>query len=246
MIGRVHSSESFGTVDGPGIRFVLFMQGCPMRCLYCHNPDTWDMKGGNEMSTDDVLALYKKNSVFYKNGGITVTGGEPLLQIDFLIELFSKAKKMGVHTCIDTSGITYNPNNEAYLSKLQKLMEYTDLVMLDIKHIDTQKHIELTGKDNAHILEFAKYLDNIGKDIWIRHVVVEGYTLNENYLYSLGQFIGKLKHIKALDVLPYHSMGVSKYKELGIVYPLDGMPALDKSEAVNARRIIIQGMKSVR
>ena len=246
MIGRVHSSESFGTVDGPGIRFVLFMQGCPMRCLYCHNPDTWDMKGGSEMSADEVLSLYKKNSVFYKNGGITVTGGEPLLQVDFLIELFSKAKKMGAHTCIDTSGITYNPNNEAYISKLDKLMEYTDLIMLDIKHIDREKHIELTGKDNTHILEFAKYLDKMGKDIWIRHVIVDGYTLNENYLYSLGQFIGKLKHIKALDVLPYHSMGVSKYKELGIDYPLDGMPALDKSEAVNARHIIISGMKSVR
>lgn len=217
-----------------------------MRCLYCHNPDTWDMQGGIEMSADEVLSLYKKNIVFYKNGGITVTGGEPLLQIDFLIELFSKAKKMGIHTCIDTSGITYNPNNTAYLAKLDKLMCYTDLVMLDIKHIDSEKHKELTGKDNIHILEFANYLDSLGKDIWVRHVVVDGYTLNKDYLYSLGQFIGKLKHIKALDVLPYHSMGVSKYKELGIVYPLDGMPALDKSEAVNARRIIIQGMKSVR
>ena len=246
MTGRIHSSESFGTVDGPGVRFVLFMQGCPMRCLYCHNPDTWDMQGGIEMSADEVLSLYKKNIVFYKNGGITVTGGEPLLQIDFLIELFSKAKKMGIHTCIDTSGITYNPNNTAYLAKLDKLMCYTDLVMLDIKHIDSEKHKELTGKDNIHILEFANYLDSLGKDIWVRHVVVDGYTLNKDYLYSLGQFIGKLKHIKALDVLPYHSMGVSKYKELGIVYPLDGMPALDKSEAVNARRIIIQGMKSVR
>ena len=246
MTGRIHSSESFGTVDGPGVRFVLFMQGCPMRCLYCHNPDTWDMQGGIEMSADEVLSLYKKNSVFYKNGGITVTGGEPLLQIDFLIELFSKAKKMGIHTCIDTSGITYNPNNTAYLAKLDKLMCYTDIVMLDIKHIDSEKHKELTGKDNVHILEFANYLDSLGKDIWVRHVVVDGYTLNKDYLYSLGQFIGKLKHIKALDVLPYHSMGVSKYKELGIEYKLDGMPALDKSEAVNARRIIIQGMKSVR
>ena len=196
MKGRIHSSESFGTVDGPGIRYVLFMQGCPMRCLYCHNPDTWEIGKGVEMSADEVLANYKKNSVFYKNGGLTVTGGEPLLQIDFLLELFTKAKAQGIHTCIDTSGITYNPNNVSYNEKLINLLSKTDLVMLDIKHIDREKHIELTGKDNTNILEFAKLLDSIGKPVWIRHVIVEGYTLDEGYLYSLGQFIGKLKNIK--------------------------------------------------
>ena len=246
MKGRIHSSESFGTVDGPGIRYVLFMQGCPMRCLYCHNPDTWEIGKGIEMSADEVLANYKKNSVFYKNGGLTVTGGEPLLQIDFLLELFTKAKAQGIHTCIDTSGITYSPNNTSYNEKLINLLSKTDLVMLDIKHIDREKHIELTGKDNTNILEFAKLLDSIGKPVWIRHVVVEGYTLDEGYLYALGQFIGKLKNIKALDVLPYHSMGVSKYRELGIEYKLDGMKALDKSVAVEARKIIIDGIKSVR
>lgn len=246
MKGRIHSSESFGTVDGPGLRYVLFMQGCPMRCLYCHNPDTWEIGKGIEMSADEVLANYKKNSVFYKNGGLTVTGGEPLLQIDFLLELFTKAKAQGIHTCIDTSGITYSPNNTSYNEKLINLLSKTDLVMLDIKHIDREKHIELTGKDNTNILEFAKLLDSIGKPVWIRHVVVEGYTLDEGYLYALGQFIGKLKNIKALDVLPYHSMGVSKYRELGIEYKLDGMKALDKSVAVEARKIIINGIKSVR
>ena len=246
MKGRIHSSESFGTVDGPGIRYVLFMQGCPMRCLYCHNPDTWEIGKGVEMSADEVLANYKKNSVFYKNGGLTVTGGEPLLQIDFLLELFTKAKAQGIHTCIDTSGITYNPNNVSYNEKLINLLSKTDLVMLDIKHIDREKHIELTGKDNTNILEFAKLLDSIGKPVWIRHVIVEGYTLNEGYLYALGQFIGKLKNIKALDVLPYHSMGVSKYRELGIEYKLDGMRALDKTVAVEARKIIVSGIKSVR
>ena len=246
MKGRIHSSESFGTVDGPGIRYVLFMQGCPMRCLYCHNPDTWEIGKGVEMSVDEVLANYKKNSVFYKNGGLTVTGGEPLLQIDFLLELFTKAKAQGIHTCIDTSGITYNPNNVSYNEKLINLLSKTDLVMLDIKHIDREKHIELTGKDNTNILEFAKLLDSIGKPVWIRHVIVEGYTLNEGYLYALGQFIGKLKNIKALDVLPYHSMGVSKYRELGIEYKLDGMRALDKTVAVEARKIIVSGIKSVR
>ena len=246
MKGRIHSSESFGTVDGPGIRYVLFMQGCPMRCLYCHNPDTWEIGKGVEMSADEVLANYKKNSVFYKNGGLTVTGGEPLLQIDFLLELFTKAKAQGIHTCIDTSGITYNPNNVSYNEKLINLLSKTDLVMLDIKHIDREKHIELTGKDNTNILEFAKLLDSIGKPVWVRHVIVEGYTLQEDYLYALGQFIGKLKNIKALDVLPYHSMGVSKYRELGIEYKLDGMKALDKTVAVEARKIIVSGIKSVR
>ena len=217
-----------------------------MRCLYCHNPDTWEIGKGIEMSADEVLANYKKNSVFYKNGGLTVTGGEPLLQIDFLLELFTKAKEQGIHTCIDTSGITYSPNNTSYNEKLINLLSKTDLVMLDIKHIDREKHIELTGKDNTNILEFAKLLDSIGKPVWIRHVVVEGYTLDEGYLYALGQFIGKLKNIKALDVLPYHSMGVSKYRELGIEYKLDGMKALDKSVAVEARKIIVSGIKSVR
>ena len=246
MKGRIHSSESFGTVDGPGIRYVLFMQGCPMRCLYCHNPDTWEIGKGVEMSADEVLANYKKNSVFYKNGGLTVTGGEPLLQIDFLLELFTKAKEQGIHTCIDTSGITYSPNNTSYNEKLINLLSKTDLVMLDIKHIDREKHIELTGKDNENILEFAKMLDSINKPVWIRHVVVEGYTLDEGYLYALGQFIGRLRNIKALDVLPYHSMGVSKYRELGIEYKLEGMKALDKSVAVEARKIIVNGIKSVR
>ena len=246
MKGRIHSSESFGTVDGPGIRYVLFMQGCPMRCLYCHNPDTWEIGKGIEMSADEVLANYKKNSVFYKNGGLTVTGGEPLLQIDFLLELFTKAKAQGIHTCIDTSGITYSPNNTSYNEKLINLLSKTDLVMFDIKHIDKEKHIELTGKDNENILEFAKMLDSINKPVWIRHVVVEGYTLDEGYLYALGQFIGKLRNIKALDVLPYHSMGVSKYRELGIEYKLEGMKALDKSVAVEARKIIVNGIKSVR
>ena len=246
MKGRIHSSESFGTVDGPGLRYVLFMQGCPMRCLYCHNPDTWEIGKGVEMSADEVLANYKKNSVFYKNGGLTVTGGEPLLQIDFLLELFTKAKAQGIHTCIDTSGITYSPKNTSYNEKLMLLLEKTDLVMLDIKHIDRERHIELTGKDNENILEFAKMLDSINKPVWIRHVVVEGYTLDEGYLYALGQFIGRLRNIKALDVLPYHSMGVSKYRELGIEYKLEGMKALDKSVAVEARKIIVNGIKSVR
>lgn len=246
MKGRIHSKESFGTVDGPGIRYVLFMQGCPMRCLYCHNPDTWDVIGGTEITVEEVLSEYRKNSSFYKNGGITVTGGEPLLQVDFLTELFSAAKKQGIHTCIDSSGITYNVKNEEYIAKLDKLMEYVDLVMLDIKHIDPARHMELTKQDNGNILAFARYLDSKNIPVWIRHVVVPGYTDDPEYHKELGRFLATLHNIKALDVLPYHTMGASKYKELGIEYPLEGVEALPKSEAVKAKSTIMEAFKAAR
>ena len=158
-VGRIHSKESFGTVDGPGIRYVLFLQGCPMRCLFCHNPDTWDPSAGSEITAQEVIDEYNKNRAFYSHGGITVTGGEPLLQVEFLTELFTLAKREGIHTCIDTSGITYNPANKAYLEKLDCLMELVDLVMLDIKHIDTDAHKKLTAHGNENILAFARYLE---------------------------------------------------------------------------------------
>lgn len=246
MKGHIHSIESFGTVDGPGIRLVVFCQGCPLRCKYCHNPDTWEIGQGDEISPDEVMKLYEKNKSFYKNGGITVTGGEPLLQVDFLLELFSLAKGKGVHTCIDTSGITYHPGNTDYNIKLDKLMQFTDLVMLDIKHIDPEGHRELTGKDNAGILAFAKFLEARGIDLWIRHVIVEGITDDENELVRLGHTIGTLKNLKGLDVLPYHTMGASKYKELGISYPLEGMQALPKAKAAEAKRIILKAIQEVR
>ena len=246
MIGRIHSSESFGTVDGPGLRYVLFMQGCPMRCLYCHNPDTWKTDGGREMSADEVIREYKKNEMFYKNGGLTVTGGEPLLQIDFLIELFKIAKKERIHTCIDTSGITYDESDEEYISKLNELVLYTDLVMLDLKHIDTERHKELTGHSNERVLAFAKYLERKNIPTWIRHVVVEGYTDDENDLFALGEFIGTLKNVKALDVLPYHTMGTAKYKEMGIKYRLEGIPALSRTAAAQAKAKILEGIKKTR
>ncbi len=246
MKGYIHSTESFGTVDGPGIRYVIFMQGCPMRCLYCHNPDTWEMHGGNEIDVETVLREFNKNRSFYRGGGITVTGGEPLLQTDFLIELFRAAKKEGIHTCIDTSGITYSKTNAEYIKKLDELMLYTDLVMLDIKHIDSERHIALTGKDNKGILDFAHYLEEKNVPLVIRHVVVEGYTDSEEYLYELGMFIGRLRNLKALDTLPYHSMGEKKYEEMGIDYPLRGMKPLDKSEAERAKNIIMNGIRKVR
>lgn len=246
MQGYIHSTESFGTVDGPGIRYVLFMQGCPMRCLYCHNPDTWEMGKGKAVAPEDILKEYRKNRSFYKNGGITVTGGEPLMQTDFLIELFSLAKKEGIHTCIDTSGITYTESNTAYIQKLDELMQYTDLVMLDIKHIDPERHQKLTGKSNAGILAFAKYLEDKKIPLWIRHVVVEGYTDDPDYLYKLGEFIGALKNLEALDVLPYHSMGESKYESIGIEYPLKGLKSLDKQDAAKAKQHILAGIRNVR
>ena len=198
------------------------------------------------MSADEVIREYEKNEMFYKNGGLTVTGGEPLMQIDFLIELFKIAKKEGIHTCIDTSGITYDESDEEYISKLDELVLYTDLVMLDLKHIDTEKHKELTGHSNERVLAFAKYLERKNIPTWIRHVVVEGYTDDEKDLFALGEFIGTLKNVKALDVLPYHTMGAAKYKEMGIKYRLEGIPALSKTAAEQAKAKIIEGIKKTR
>ena len=246
MKGYIHSKESFGTVDGPGIRYVLFMQGCPMRCQYCHNPDTLEVGGGTEITVPEVISEYKKNSSFYKNGGITVTGGEPLLQVDFLTELFSEAKKNGIHTCIDTSGITYSETNTEYIKKLDILMQYTDLVMLDIKHIDPEMHKIVTGKENKGILAFAKYLESKNIPLWVRHVVVPTLTDDPVYHEKLGEFLATLHNLKALDVLPYHTMGANKYKELGIKYPLEGIEALPKSEAVKARTTIMEAIKRAR
>ncbi len=246
MTGKIHSIESFGTVDGPGIRLVVFMQGCPMRCLYCHNPDTWDTHGGTEISLSEIISEYEKNRAFYEKGGITVTGGEPLMQTEFVTELFREAKKRGIHTCIDTSGITYSETNAKYLEKLDELIQYTDLVMLDIKHIDTAKHKILTGHGNERILGFAKYLEKKKIPLWVRHVIVEGYTDNEEDLSNLGKFIGSLKNLRALDVLPYHTMGKSKYEEMGMEYPLGNMPALDAKEALKAKEIILRAIKEIR
>ena len=246
MKGRIHSLESFGTVDGPGTRYVVFLQGCPMRCAYCHNPDTWQINAGDEMEASYIIEQYNRNKMFYQNGGLTVTGGEPLLQIDFLIELFTLAKKENINRCIDTSSITYQPGNTQYNQKLDSLMTMTDLVMLDIKHIDPDKHIELTSQPNDGILAFAKNLDEKNIPIWIRHVVVPGITDDDVYLRKLGYFIGSLNNLKALDVLPYHDMAKPKYKELGIDYKLKDVPPLDASIAVEKKAIILEGIKERR
>ena len=246
MNGYVHSTESFGTVDGPGVRFVIFLQGCPMRCKYCHNPDTWKMNSGALRSAQSLLAEYERNKAFYKNGGITVTGGEALMQIDFLLELFTLAKEKGIHTCLDTSGVTYRPGEREYNRKLDQLMEVTDLVMLDIKHIDPQGHKDLTGYDNAGILDFACYLDEKQVPVWIRHVIVPGITDDPTLLTRLGAFLGTLSNVKALDVLPYHIMGVRKYEELDMDYPLKGVEPATKQQALEAKKIILTAFWRVR
>lgn len=246
MQGRIHSIETFGTVDGPGTRFVVFVQGCPMRCAYCHNPDTWPMNGGTLMEPEEIFAQYKRNEGFYKGGGITVTGGEPLLQVDFLIDFFTIAKENNVHTCIDSSGIAFKPDNTSYIEKLDRLMKLTDLVMLDIKHIDPEKHKELTSQPNEGILAFAKYLEEKQIDMWIRHVVVPGLTDDDKYLFDLGYFIGQFSNLKALDVLPYHTMGETKYQKLGIPYKLIGVPAMDKNQVVEKKEVILNGIRKRR
>lgn len=240
MEGFVHSTESFGTVDGPGIRFVVFLQGCPMRCQYCHNPDTWKPCTGEKRTVESLLEEYDGLKEFLKSGGITVTGGEPLMQLEFVTELFKAAKEKGIHTCVDTSGIMFNENRR---DEYDELMKYTDLVMLDIKHIDNEEHKKLTAQPNTHILEFAEYLRDIGKDVWIRHVVVPGITLKEKPLHDLGYFLGGLTNLKALDVLPYHTMGIVKYEQLGMDYPLDGVDPATKEQAVWAKNIIFEGLK---
>jgi pyruvate formate lyase activating enzyme len=246
MQGRIHSLESFGTVDGPGVRFVVFVQGCPMRCAYCHNPDTWEMNAGTLMEPEEIIEQYERNISFYKGGGITVTGGEPLMQIDFLIDLFTLAKGKNIHTCIDSSGIAFNPDNAALMEKMDKLMTLTDLVMLDIKHIDPEKHKELTSQPNTNILKFAAYLDEKHVDMWIRHVVVPGITDDDKYLFDLGYFIGQFSNLKALDALPYHTMGKAKYEKLGMPYKLDGVEPMDKDKLIEKKKVILDGIRKRR
>lgn len=246
MTGHIHSIESFGTVDGPGVRLVVFLQGCPMRCQYCHNPDTWKMAGGTEMTVDEILKQYESSRNFYRGGGITATGGEPMMQLEFVTELFEAARKKDIHTCLDTSGVTFRRDDKVLLSKIERLLKSTSLVMLDIKHIDNEKHKPLTGHSNNNILDFARYLDELEVPVWVRHVVVPGLTDQEEDLYRLGRFIGELTNVKALDVLPYHDMGKVKYESLGMEYPLKDVPPMSKENAVAAKKIILSGIKAAR
>ena len=235
MTGYVHSIESFGTVDGPGVRFVVFMQGCPLRCLYCHNPDTWAHDAGTQMDARDVLNKMTRNLPFYETGGITVTGGEPLLQFDFVLELFSLAKKEGIHTCLDTSGITFD---KSHTEKFDRLTEVCDLVLLDIKHMDKNEHLRLTGGSNSHVFDFMDYLKEKNKAVWVRHVLVPEITQKDEQLKSLGAYLKGYPNVERVDVLPYHTLGVVKYESLGTPYPLKDTPQLSKSDAQKALEVI--------
>jgi pyruvate formate lyase activating enzyme len=246
MTGYIHSIESFGTVDGPGVRMVIFFQGCPMRCQYCHNPDTWNMAGGTPMTAEELLKQYESSRSFYRDGGITATGGEPLVQIDFVTELFEAAKKKNIHTCLDTSGVTFHRNDPEYRKKTDRLLNSSDLVMLDIKHIDDAKHKALTGHSNENILDFARYLSGRNIPVWVRYVTVPRLTDEAPDLYRLGRFIGGLTNVKALDVLPYHDMGKVKYENLGLEYPLKDTPPMSREEAIAAKKMILSGIRDVR
>ncbi|HJD42611.1 MAG TPA: pyruvate formate lyase-activating protein [Candidatus Mediterraneibacter quadrami] len=243
MDGFIHSTESFGSVDGPGVRFVIFVSGCPMRCQFCHNPDTWDMQVGQKRSADDLLSqALRYKSYWGTEGGITVSGGEPLMQMEFLIELFRKAKEKGIHTTIDTSGAPFT-REEPFFGKFNELMRYTDLLLVDVKHIDEEQHKILTGRTNMNILDMARYLSETGKPVWIRHVLVPERNDDDVYLEKLYDFISKLKNVQKVEVLPYHTFGEYKWKELGYDYPLAGIDPPSKERVANANRILHTGQQ---
>lgn len=229
MIGNIHSYESFGTVDGPGIRFVVFLQGCPLRCKFCHNPDTWNATGAKikESAEKTFEKIRKYKGYFGKKGGVTLTGGEPLVQIEFVLELFKLCKKDGIHTALDTSGYIFN-------DKVKEVLEYTDLVLLDIKAIDEKVYKELTGVELKNTLEFANYLKEINKKTWIRHVVVPEITDNDELLDRLANYVSKFDNVEKVEILPYHKLGEFKYKELGMRYVLEGVEELSKERFKNA------------
>ena len=236
--GYIHQLESFGCADGPGSRFIIFFSGCPFRCLYCHNPDTWEMTRGKLYTADELLDEAEDCRDFWgKKGGITVSGGEPLAQIDFLIELFTKAKERKINTCIDTAGGPFKREGE-WFEKFKKLMEVTDILLVDIKHIDEEEHKKLTGLTSRNVREMFAYLDEIKKPIWIRHVLVPGITDNDEYLTKTRDFIRTLSNVERVEILPYHGLAVNKYKDLGIPYPLEKTESPTQERVENARRIL--------
>lgn len=235
--GYVHSLETFGLVDGPGVRFVVFLQGCALRCKYCHNPETWH-SGGQEWTAENLWKkVYRYKQYWKSNGGVTVSGGEPLLQIDFLIEFFKLAKKAGVHTTLDTAGQPFSTNPD-WLEKFKTLMEYTDLILLDIKQMDEEGHKALTGKSNQNILEMAKWLSENGKKMWIRRVLVPGVTDDEADLKKMYEFVKTLKTVERVEVLPYHTLGLAKWVSMGIEYPLDGVKVPTEEQVKRAEEIL--------
>lgn len=238
ITANVHSLESFGSVDGPGVRYIVFLQGCRMRCQFCHNPDTWKTEPNQIFTADELLEKALRYRTYWGNdGGITVSGGEPLLQIDFLLEFFKKAKAEGVHTVIDTAGNPFT-REEPFFGKFRELMKYTDMLLLDIKEINPQRHKRITGFDNDSILDLARYLSDIGKPVWIRHVLVPERSDYDEDLEKLSEFIKTLKNVERVEVLPYHTLGVFKWGELGIRYPLEGIEPPSSDRIANAEKIL--------
>lgn len=239
MNGNIHSIETFGTVDGPGIRYVIFTQGCLLRCQFCHNADTWEIGTGKTMSVAEIMEDIQSYLPFIEasGGGITVSGGEPLLQLPFLLELFRECKKAGIHTAIDSSGGCYS-TAPLFQNQLKEVLPYTDLVLLDLKHIDRRKHIKLTGMANDHILDFARLLSDLKVPVWIRHVLVPTVTDDPKDLNELGDFIGTLQNVKKVEVLPYHKLGVYKWEALGLQYPLQGIEPPTDEETKIAHQLL--------
>ncbi|EQF26518.1 pyruvate formate-lyase 1-activating enzyme [Clostridioides difficile CD160] len=231
--GKIHSIETFGTVDGPGIRYILFFQGCPLRCKYCHNRDTWDTKSGKEYTVDEIITDALKYTSFMKfsGGGITASGGESTLQPEFLSELFKKAKENDIHTCLDTSGFVD-------IKTIDPILDNTDLVLLDLKHMVEEKSINLTGVGMDKALKLARHLDSRNIPVWIRHVLVPGITDDTDNLEKLGQFVSTLKNVERFELLPYHSMGIHKWENLGIDYELKDVPDATKEDIKKASETI--------
>lgn len=245
-LGRVHSIETMGTVDGPGTRLVVFVQGCPMRCAYCHNPDTWALQAGTPVSVEHVMGTFESNWQFYRNGGITVSGGEPLLQPEFVAALFGQAhaRPAGrVHTCLDTCGYAYTPDSP---ERFDALLRATDLVLLDIKHADPEGHRALTKRSMDRILAFGDELARRNIKTVIRYVVVPGYTDSVEECEKLGRLIAPWHNVVGLEMLPYHTMGVVKYEQLGIPYKLEGVPQMDKGRIPELRAAVLRAMKGAR
>ena len=237
-LGYIHSVETFGLVDGPGVRYVLFLQGCRMRCRYCHNPETWAFAKDNAQTPRQAFdTAYRYHNYWKNNGGLTVSGGEPLLQIDFLTELFRLAKQKGVHTALDTCGQPFT-TGEPFYTKFRELMQYTDLVMLDIKEWDPDRHKALTGHDNQNILAMARWLSDHGKAMWVRHVLVPGLTDDEDALRATRTFLDSLTTLQRVEVLPYHTLGLFKWEKLGIPYTLDGVPTPTADQVRRAEELL--------
>lgn len=236
--GRVHSFETFGTVDGPGIRFIVFLKGCPLRCKYCHNRDAWSSEGAKLYTAEEIVSEVKKyrNFIDSSGGGITVSGGEPLIQPEFVGELFKKCREQGIHTAVDTSGYVN-------LEDVKEVLEYTDLVLLDLKQANEEKHRELTGVENGRIRQFTQYLADINKPVWIRYVLVPGYTDAEEDLMAAYNYLRNFKNIEKIEVLPYHTMGKEKWEKLCLDYPLEGVPTPTKEEVEKAKNILTTGRK---